>query len=114
MAGPTKPRTRDRRHRVELRGRCHWLLLGAALWGAALAAAPQSEPEGAPPPTSQPPPAQQPKPQPPPADSSQADDGLIEFLGSDDVGDAAWWEFLNKAPPRGGNPPAAPPQDARR
>ena len=26
---------------------------------------------------------------------------FIEFLGADDVGDAAWWEFLKKAPPRG-------------
>jgi hypothetical protein len=42
------------------------------------------------------------------------DEGLIEFLGSDDVGDAAWWEFLKRAPPRGNNPPAPPPQDANR
>jgi hypothetical protein len=48
--------------------------------------------------------------QPPPADAS--DEGFIEFLGSDDVGDTAWWEFLKRAPPRGSNPPAAPPQDA--
>jgi hypothetical protein len=41
------------------------------------------------------------------------DDDFIEFLGADDVGDAAWWEFLKKAPPRGENPPATPPQDAK-
>jgi hypothetical protein len=38
----------------------------------------------------------------------------LEFLGSDDVGDAAWWEFLKKAPPSGNNPPATPPQDAKK
>jgi hypothetical protein len=41
------------------------------------------------------------------------DDDFIEFLGADDVGDAAWWEFLKKVPPRGGNPPATPPQEAK-
>jgi hypothetical protein len=41
------------------------------------------------------------------------DEDLIEFLGGDDVGDAAWWEFLKKVPPRAGNPPATPPQDAK-
>ena len=41
------------------------------------------------------------------------DDDFIEFLGTDDVGDAAWWEFLKRAPPRGENPPAPPPQDAK-
>jgi hypothetical protein len=45
---------------------------------------------------------------------SAPDDDFIEFLGADDVGDAAWWEFLKKAPPRGENPPpATPPQDAK-
>jgi hypothetical protein len=42
------------------------------------------------------------------------DEGFLEFLGADDVGDTAWWEFLKKAPPRGGVPPAAPPQDAKK
>jgi hypothetical protein len=41
------------------------------------------------------------------------DDDFIEFLGADDVGDAAWWEFLKKVPPRGENPPATPPQGAK-
>jgi hypothetical protein len=75
--------------------------MGAAMGTAALAAPPPPAPaQGAPPP--------------PPADASQGvpDDGLIEFLGTDDVGDAAWWEFLKKGPPRG-NPPAPPPQEVR-
>jgi hypothetical protein len=42
------------------------------------------------------------------------DEGFLEFLGSDDVGDAAWWEFLKRAPPRGSDPPAPPPQDAKK
>ncbi len=42
------------------------------------------------------------------------DDEFIEFLGSDDVGDTAWWEFLKRLPPQGNNPPAPPPQDANR
>jgi len=52
------------------------------------------------PPTAAPPPSQ-----PPPSQSSQSIDAtgnaasdaeFIEFLGTDDVGDAAWWEFLKK------------------
>jgi hypothetical protein len=42
------------------------------------------------------------------------EDGFIEFLGSDDVGDSALWEFLKRAPPRGNTPPAPPPQDAKK
>jgi hypothetical protein len=67
-----------------------------------------------------PPPATPTAPAPPPAPSSAKppatpDEGLLEFLGSDDVGDAAWWEFLKKAPPRGSDPPpATPPQDAKK
>jgi hypothetical protein len=56
-----------------------------------------------------PPPAATPSP--PPA--ATPDEGLLEFLGSDDVGDAAWWEFLKRAP-RGSDPPAPPPQDAKK
>jgi len=49
-----------------------------------------------------------------PTPDAPADDELIEFLGGDDVGDAAWWEFLKQAAP-GQDPakPAAPPQDAK-
>jgi hypothetical protein len=63
-----------------------------------------------------PPPAQPAPPKPPPSANVQVpDDGLIEFLGSDDVGDAAWWEFLKRARPRGTSPPPPPPpQEAKR
>jgi len=66
--------------------------------------------------------AAQPTPPPPPPPPSPAapappqgapDDEFIEFLGGDDVGDAAWWEFLKKVPPRGDSPPATPPQDTK-
>jgi hypothetical protein len=59
------------------------------------------------------PPAAPPAPQPssPPPDASN--DELIEFLGADDVGDAAWWEFLKKSAPRKDQPRAPPPQDAK-
>jgi hypothetical protein len=62
-------------------------------------------------------------PPPPPPDASPTvtasatvapDEGFLEFLGSDDVGDAAWWDFLKKAPPRGNVPPASPPQDEKK
>lgn len=38
---------------------------------------------------------------------------LIEFLGADDVGDAAWWEFLRNSAPRKDRPSAPPPRDAQ-
>ncbi len=38
---------------------------------------------------------------------------FIEFLGADDVDDAAWWEFMKKVPPRGENPSVPPPQEAK-
>jgi hypothetical protein len=69
-----------------------------------MAAPPAPQPPAAPPP--QPPVEASPSP-------ATSDDDFIEFLGSDDVGDAAWWEFLKKGPPRGGNPPATPPQEAK-
>jgi hypothetical protein len=34
-------------------------------------------------------------------------------LGADDVGDAAWWEFLKNSAPREGRPRRPPPQDAK-
>ena len=40
------------------------------------------------------------------------DDEFIEFLGTDDVGDAAWWEFLKKSAPRKDSSPEAP-QDTK-
>jgi hypothetical protein len=68
-----------------------------------------------------PPPAQAPPPSAPPAGAPHtqppvdpADDEFIEFLGADDVGDAAWWEFLKKSAPGKDPPkPATPPQDAK-
>jgi hypothetical protein len=39
-------------------------------------------------------------------------DEFIEFLGADDVGDAALWEFLKNSAPRKGRSPVPPPQDA--
>jgi hypothetical protein len=83
------------------RGR-YWLVLGAAMWAAAVA--------GPPPP-------------PPGTDRSASadvpDDELIEFLGADDHGDAAWWEFLKNAQPGtdkpgADKPGAPPPQDPKR
>jgi len=109
----TKPRTRDRLRRLTFAGFGRiWLLLGV-LCGTANATPPQATPtESAP--------AQTPAPTPaPPASSAKPpatpDESFLEFLGSDDVGDTAWWEFLKKAPPRGSDPPpATPPQDAKK
>jgi hypothetical protein len=62
-----------------------------------------------------PPPAPPAPPKPPPPKVEAPDEGLIEFLGSDDVGDAAWWEFLKRSRPQGTNPPPTPPpQEAKR
>jgi hypothetical protein len=44
--------------------------------------------------------------------AAMPDDEFIEFLGADDVGDAAWWEFLKKSAPRKDPSPEAP-QDAK-
>jgi len=41
------------------------------------------------------------------------DDDFIEFLGADDVGDAALWAFLKKSAPRKDPAPISPPQDAK-
>jgi hypothetical protein len=83
--------------------------LSGVLCATANATGPQATPAPAatpPPPTA---PASSAKPAVPP------DESFLEFLGSDDVGDAAWWEFLKKAPPRGSDPaPATPPQDAKK
>ncbi|MFI4889877.1 MAG: hypothetical protein ACHQIL_05035 [Steroidobacterales bacterium] len=52
---------------------------------------------------------------PPPA-VPPPDDSLFEFLGSDDVGDARWWDYLMKSAPRAQSPPPppAPAQDANK
>jgi hypothetical protein len=80
----------------------HWLL-GAALWAMAAAAQPPGQTQR--PPPGRAPPATQPS-------SEAPDDEFIEFLGEDDHGDAAWWEFLKKAAP-GKQNPAPPPQDPK-
>src|SRR5277367_3516942 len=102
MIGRTKPRIRDRQPKIKLKFTRGWQWLPACAIVCAAAAAGQA------------PPAPRAAPPPPPAPSKDApDDEFIEFLGTDDVGDAAWWEFLKKVPPRSGNPPAAPPQDVK-
>jgi hypothetical protein len=105
----TKPRIRDRLRRLSFAGFGRSCLLFGVVCATASAT---------PPPATQVPP---PPPQTtaPPASSAKApatpDESFLEFLGSDDVGDAAWWEFLKKAPPRGSDPPpATPPQDAKK
>jgi hypothetical protein len=87
----------------------HWLTLGVAACAAAFA--------GQPPPPSQPAPAPDaartatPVVDPPAIDAP--DDEFIEFLGADDVGDAAWWAFLKKSAQRKDSTPTTPPQDAK-
>src|SRR5579863_9040219 len=95
MTGRTRPpRIRDLPPSalLQLRGGRRLLLAGVAV---VCSAANAGQP--APPPPSPPPSASSP---------GAPDDEFIEFLGADDVGDAAWWEFLKTVPPRGGNPPA--------
>src|SRR5580692_7116036 len=88
MIGRTEPEARERRRRLKVRWGyfcCGW---GVSLWlTAAAAQSPPSAPPPSPPATTQPPQSTRPSDDPP-------DDELIEFLGGDDVGDAAWWEFL--------------------
>jgi hypothetical protein len=109
MIGRTRPEIRDRQPRVEYqlaRGR-YWLLAGIAVCATAIADPP------APAPRTPAPAAASGTPQPPAQGAT--DDDFIEFLGRDDVGDTAWWEFLKKAPPRVENPPPVPPpQEAKR
>ena len=108
----TKPRIQDRLRRLSFAGFAGSWLLSSVLYASASASAPPAAPAPAPPAQT---PASAP---PPPASSAKSpatpDEGLLEFLGSDDVGDSAWWEFLKKAPPRGNDPRAVPPQDAKK
>jgi hypothetical protein len=100
----TKPRIRDRLLRLSLTRPGRICLLLGAVCAAANAAPPAPAPPAAPPTV-------------PSSVSSSApgapDESFLEFLGSDDVGDAAWWDFLKKAPPRGNVPPAPPVQEAK-
>ena len=100
MIGRTKARIRGRKPRVafnQLTAVRYWLLLSGVVCFSVFAGSP---PATVPPPVSDP-------------SVVTPDEGLIEFLGGDDVGDAAWWEFLKKALPRGKDIPATPPQDAK-
>src|SRR5277367_58267 len=104
MTGRIKPRIRDQRLKtlLQLVWVKQWLWWSAAVCATAIAAPP--------PPAA---PGTAPAPTPPAASAGAPDDDFIEFLGRDDVGDAAWWEFLKRVPPRGQKPPPAPPQDAK-
>jgi hypothetical protein len=104
----TKPRIRDRLLRLSL------TRLGkiCLLLGAACAAANAAPPAPAPP-TAAPPAASPTVPSSASSATGAPDESFLEFLGSDDVGDAAWWDFLKKAPPRGNVPPAPPAQEAK-
>ena len=99
-----QPQRADRR----VMGERRWLVAAAAFCTAAIAGPPAPGTAHPPPPVheSQPQGAQESQPQ------GVPDDEFIEFLGTDDVGDETWWEFLKKAPPRRENPPA-PPQETK-
>ena len=70
-----------------LRPWSYGLMLSIALITAAAAAPPAADQPASDPPAKTTPAV------PPP------DDSLFEFLGSDDVGDARWWDYLMKVPP---------------
>jgi hypothetical protein len=86
------------------------MALGAALWGLIAMGQTPGQGQAPAPPAGTPPGRAPPATQPPPANAP--DDELIEFLGEDDHGDSAWWEFLNKSPP-GNQNPAPPPQSPK-
>jgi len=67
-----------------------------------------SQPPASAPPT---PPAVDPGKDPPAAATPTPNDEFIEFLGADDVGDAAWWEFLKHSAPHKDRP--STPQDPK-
>jgi len=68
-------------------------MLSIALITAAAAAPPAADPPAADPSA---------RPQTP---AAAPDDSFFEFLGSDDVGDARWWDYLLKTAPRTPPPP---------
>ena len=86
----------------------HWLALGVVACAAALAGPPPSQP--APPPPDA---ARADTPAVDPAGVATPDDDFIEFLGRDDVGDAALWAFLKKSAQRKDPTPETSPQDAK-
>jgi hypothetical protein len=88
----------------------HWLTLGVVACAAAFAGPPPSPSPPAPPPPDA---ARTATPVVDPPAVDAPDDEFIEFLGADDVGDAALWAFLKKSAQRKDPPPIAPPQDAK-
>jgi len=77
-------------------------MLSIALFTVALAAPPPGSSTQAPAPPAD-----------PPGGAAAPDDSFLEFLGSDDVGDARWWDYLMKTAPHAQPPPPqAPAQDA--
>jgi hypothetical protein len=72
-------------------------MLGMILISAVRAAPPAADPPAADPPV---------RAQTAPA-AAPPDDSFFEFLGSDDVGDARWWDYFLKTAP-----PAPPPKTA--
>lgn len=70
-------------------------MLSIALFTAAAAAPPATDPPARP----------QAPAQPAAQVAAPSDDSFFEFLGSDDVGDARWWDYLLKTAPRTPPPP---------
>jgi hypothetical protein len=103
----------------------HWLTLGVVACAAAFAGQPPSPSPPAPPPPDaartatpvvDPPAVGAPGADAPGVDApgvDAPDDEFIEFLGADDVGDAAWWAFLKKSALRKDSTSKTPPQDAK-
>jgi hypothetical protein len=107
-----KQRIPGRQPKVEIRltASRYWFALGAALGAVALAGQP---PPGSPPQspaTTNAPGVATPGVATPGA--GMPNDEFIEFLGADDVGDTALWEFLKNSAPRKVRLPVPPPQDA--
>jgi hypothetical protein len=88
----------------------YWWVAGLTLCGLGFAAPPAGTPAAGPPAAGQ----GQSRTGAPVSREGEPNDDFIEFLGADDVGDAAWWEFLNKSAPHKPKPPAPPPsQDSK-
>jgi len=91
----------------------HWLVLGLVACAAATAGPPPSQPDAA---RAAAPAVDAPGAAAPAAAAPAAaapDDDFIEFLGRDDVGDAALWAFLKKSAQRKDSTSTPPPQDAK-
>jgi len=96
----------------------HWLVLGLVACAAATAGPPPSQPDAA---RAAAPAVDAPGAAAPAVDAPSAaapaaaapDDDFIEFLGRDDVGDAALWAFLKKSAQRKDSTSTPPPQDAK-